>query len=222
MRRFFAIARTAQTMSIPARKVMMSKGRLEAFSDGVIAVVITIMVLELKVPHGNDWSALQPLIQKFISYAMSFLYVGIYWNNHHHLLKACREVNAAIMWFNLLLLFFISLIPFVTAWLGESNYSAHPAALYSIVLLLSALAYYLLQSAIVRQHDSDSRLLSALGRDYKGKLSPLTYVAALILSLAGFPVIATVLNAVVAMIWLLPDRRIEKALRECNANKVPQ
>lgn len=192
----------------------MSKGRLEAFSDGVMAVIITIMVLEIKVPHGHDWSALVPLIEKFLSYAMSFLYVGIYWNNHHHLLKAARGVTAKIMWLNLLFLFFLSLIPFVTGWLGESNFASHPAALYSVVLLLCALSYFWLQWAIICQHGKQSALLAAIGQDHKGKFSLLMYVIALVLALAAYPIVATILNAFVAMMWLIPDRRIEKALAE--------
>lgn len=192
----------------------MSKGRLEAFSDGVMAVIITIMVLEIKVPHGDDWSALVPLVEKFLSYAMSFLYVGIYWNNHHHLLKAAKGVTGKIMWLNLLFLFFLSLIPFVTGWLGESSFAAPPAALYSIVLLLCALSYFWLQWSIICQWGHQSALYAAIGQDHKGKISLVMYVVALILALAQYPEIASLLNAFVAMMWLIPDRRIEKALGE--------
>lgn len=193
---------------------MIHKGRLEAFSDGVIAIIITIMVLEIKVPHGEDWKALGELTPKFLSYVLSYLYVGIYWNNHHHLLKAARGVNATIMWLNLLLLFFLSLIPFVTGWLGESHFAPSPSALYSLILLLCAVSYWFLQCAIVKGHGGHSELLTALGRDIKGKISPLFYLTALVLSLAGWPLFATLLNACAGLMWLVPDRRIEKALAD--------
>ena len=190
----------------------MEKGRLEAFSDGVIAIIITIMVLEIKVPHGDDLAALRPLLPVFLSYILSFLYVGIFWNNHHHLLKAADRINGRIMWANLHLLFWLSLVPFVTGWLGENHVAAMPAAFYSLVLLLAAIAYYLLQLAIIAEHGRGSALARALGRDFKGKLSPLFYIAAILLAITGHPLIATILNALVALIWLVPDRRIEKVL----------
>ncbi len=190
----------------------MEKGRLEAFSDGVIAIIITIMVLEIKVPHGDDLAALKPLLPVFLSYILSFLYVGIYWNNHHHLLKAADRINGKIMWANLHLLFWLSLIPFVSGWLGENHVASLPAVLYSSVLLMAAIAYFLLQLAIVAEHGRESSIAKALGRDLKGKLSPLFYVTAILLAIFGLPMVATLINAVVALIWLIPDRRIEKVL----------
>ena len=190
----------------------MEKGRLEAFSDGVVAIIITIMVLEIKVPHGDDLAALRPLLPVFLSYVLSFLYVGIYWNNHHHLLKAADRINGKIMWANLHLLFWLSLIPFVTGWLGENHAASLPAALYSGVLLMAALAYYVLQLAIVAEHGRESSIAKALGRDLKGKLSPLLYVTGILLAVFGLPLIATLINAAVALMWLVPDRRIEKVL----------
>src|SRR6266480_693197 len=154
----------------------METNRLEAFSDGVLAIIITIMVLELKVPHGADWAAIEPLLPVFLSYVLSFIYLGIYWNNHHHLLKAARRINGAIMWANLHLLFWLSLFPFVTGWMGENHFTPIPSALYGAVLLLAAIAYYILQSLIVSVAGRDSKLASALGADWKGKISPLLYV----------------------------------------------
>src|SRR5438874_4005580 len=161
----------------------MTKGRLEAFSDGVIAIIITIMVLEMKVPHGDDLGALRPLLPVFLSYVLSFVYVGIYWNNHHHLLHATTIVTGAILWANLHLLFWLSLFPFATGWMGENHFSALPTALYGVVLLMAAGAYYLLQQAIIRSQGPDSILKKALGRDWKGKLSPMLYMIAIVVTL---------------------------------------
>jgi uncharacterized membrane protein len=199
----------------------MEKGRLEAFSDGVIAIIITIMVLEIKVPHGVEFSALKPLLPIFLSYVLSFLYVGIYWNNHHHLLKAAERVNGSIMWANLHLLFWLSLIPFSSGWLGENHFAAGPSLLYSSNLLLCAIAYFLLQQAILAEHGSDCELARAIGRDWKGKLSPLIYVVAIALACFGQSILATVLTAITGLIWLIPDRRIEKALA-ASAKKAPK
>ena len=166
----------------------MEKNRLEAFSDGVIAIIITIMVLELKVPHGADLDALQPLLPVFLSYVLSFVYIGIYWNNHHHLLKAIRRVNGAMMWANLHLLFWLSLLPFVTGWMGENHFTPLPTALYGAVMLLAAVAYYILQSLIVAEQGRESKLAAALGKDFKGKISPMLFVVGIIVaSLATLP-----------------------------------
>lgn len=189
----------------------MEKGRLEAFSDGVIAIIITIMVLELKVPHEKDLAALRPLIPIFLSYVLSFIYIGIYWNNHHHLLQAVRHVNGRILWANLHLLFWLSLIPFVTGWMGENDFAATPVAFYGIVLLFSAIAYFLLTQALIDRHGKDSPLAIALGRDFKGKISMVTYAVAILLSFVNSQ-IASVLYILVAVMWLIPDRRIEKTL----------
>jgi uncharacterized membrane protein len=189
----------------------MPTNRLEAFSDGVIAIVITIMVLEMKVPHGTDAAALRPLVPVFLSYVMSFVYVGIHWNNHHHLLHATRKVNGPIMWANLHLLFWQSLVPFVTGWMGENHFAALPTALYGLVLLMAAIAYSILQAAIVAKQGRDSQLAAALGRDRKGKLSMALYGIAIGLSFLNQWLAAT-LYVLVAVMWLIPDRRIEHAL----------
>ena len=191
----------------------MEKNRLEAFSDGVLAIIITIMVLELKVPHGPDLAALQPLLPVFLSYVLSFIYVGIYWNNHHHLLKVCRRVTAGIMWANLHLLFWLSLFPFVTGWMGENHFTPLPTALYGSVLLLAGISYYVLQSLIVADQGRDSKLATALGRDYKGRLSPLVYAVAIALSFVR-PWLAGALYVLVALLWLIPDRRIERIVEQ--------
>lgn len=188
----------------------MGKGRLEAFSDGVIAIIITIMVLELKVPHGTDWAALAPLLPVFLSYVLSFIYVAIYWNNHHHLLHTVTQVSGGIMWANLNVLFWLSLMPFTTAWLGENHGGALPTALYGVVLLAAAISYYVLQRAIITCHGGrDSPLAHAIGRDWKGKLSPVAYATGI-----GFAFvdqrISDVLYVAVALIWLIPDRRISR------------
>jgi len=191
----------------------MEKNRLEAFSDGVLAIIITIMVLELKVPHGSDFPALKPLLPVFLSYVLSFLYVGIYWNNHHHLLKACRKINGGILWANLHLLFWLSLFPFVTGWMGENHFTSLPAALYGAVLLLAAIAYYILQSLIIAELGSDSKLAASLGRDLKGKLSPVLYAAGIASSFFQ-PWFAGGIYTFVALMWLVPDRRIERVVDE--------
>jgi uncharacterized membrane protein len=189
----------------------MEKNRLEAFSDGVLAIIITIMVLELKVPQGVQLSALQPLLPVFLSYVLSFIYVGIYWNNHHHMLHSTRRVNGSILWANLHLLFWLSLFPFTTGWMGENHLAPMPAAVYGFVLLMAAIAYYLLQRAIIAQQGPGSLLASAIGSDWKGKLSPVLYLVAMFLAFAS-PWMANALYALVALIWLIPDRRIERVL----------
>jgi uncharacterized membrane protein len=189
----------------------MTKGRLEAFSDGVIAIIITIMVLEMKVPHGGALEDLAPLLPVFLSYVLSFVYVGIYWNNHHHMLHVCTVVTGAMLWANLHLLFWLSLFPFATAWMGENHFTAVPTALYGVVLLMAAIAYYLLQQAIIRAQGQDSVLKKAIGRDWKGKLSPLLYIVAIVATLRT-SWIAQVIFLIAALIWLIPDRRIEKRL----------
>jgi len=189
----------------------MGKSRLEAFSDGVIAIIITIMVLELKVPHDADLASLRPLVPVFASYVLSFVNLGIYWNNHHHLLHATTRVTAAVQWANLHLLFWLSLIPFVTAWMGESHAAAVPTAAYGGVLLLSAVAYTILQTAIIAAQGPGSKLAAAVQRDAKGKISLLCYAAAIPLAFVK-PVISIVLYVAVALLWLVPDRRIESRL----------
>jgi uncharacterized membrane protein len=191
----------------------MEKNRLEAFSDGVLAIVITIMVLELKVPHGADVAVLRPLIPVFLSYILSFIYVGIYWNNHHHLIKAAHHVTGGIMWANLHLLFWISLFPFVTGWIGENHFLPLPTALYGAVLLLAAVAYYILQDRIIVEQGRNSRLAAALGTDWKGKLSPVLYALAIVMSFV-WPTISHGIYVLVAGIWLVPDRRIERVVKE--------
>jgi uncharacterized membrane protein len=188
----------------------MEKGRLEAFSDGVIAIIITIMVLELKVPHGNDLAALRPLIPVFLSYVLSFVFIGIYWNNHH-LLQATRHVNGFILWANLHLLFWLSLIPFATGWMGQNNFAALPVALYGVVLLLAAIAYYILTRTLINRHGKDSALATAINRDFKGKLSMVFYLVAIILSFVNSWLSCSI-YILVAIIWLIPDRRIERSL----------
>ena len=189
----------------------MSTGRLEAFSDGVLAIIITIMVLELKVPLGADLAALSPLIPVFVSYVLSFIFLGIYWNNHHHLLQAAQRVDGRVLWANLHLLFWLSLTPFVTGWMGENNFAAWPVALYGVVLLLAAIAYFFLTRALISLHGQDSALATAIGRDFKGKISPVFYAAAIPLAFVKTWV-AFALYVLVAIIWLVPDRRIEKTL----------
>jgi TMEM175 potassium channel family protein len=194
----------------------MTKGRLEAFSDGVIAIIITIMVLELKVPHGTDAASLHPLIPAFMSYVLSFIYLGIYWNNHHHLMHAARHVDGRVLWANLHLLFWLSLIPFVTHWMGENHFARVPVAIYGIPLLCAAIAYYMLTRALVARHGKDSALAIALGADYKGKISVAIYAVAIPLALAS-SLAACLLYVLVALMWLVPDRRFEKALAESRA-----
>ena len=189
----------------------MGKGRLEAFSDGVLAVAITIMVLDLKVPHDPSVAALLMLWPVFLSYVLSFIYIGIYWNNHHHMLHATHHVSGGVLWANLHLLFWLSLIPFTTGWMGENHFAALPTALYGGVLLMAAIAYWLLQQSIVKANGAKSVLASAIGSDWKGKLSPLAYVAAIPSAFVS-PWISCALYVVVALIWLVPDRRIERRL----------
>jgi uncharacterized membrane protein len=191
----------------------VSKGRLEAFSDGVIAIVITIMVLELKVPHGDTWSVLGPLVPVFISYVLSFVHVAIYWNNHHHLLQATKRVSGAVLWSNAHLLFWLSLIPFVTAWMGENAFAPNAVALYGIVLILCALAYSILVRALLHEHPGDSSLARAIGRDFKGNVSLALYALGIGTSFASGRV-GLVFYAAVAVIWLVPDRRIERSIAE--------
>jgi uncharacterized membrane protein len=187
----------------------MSKGRLEAFSDGVLAVIITIMVLELSIPHGSTFAALMPLLPVILAYALSFIYVGIYWNNHHHMLHATQHIDGSVMWANLHLLFWLSLIPFVTGWSSENHFAALPVAMYGVVLLMAALAYTILQWRIISHEGRGSLLGHAVGRDLKGKVSVLLYVVAIPAVLLS-PWIAVALYIVVALIWLVPDTRIER------------
>ena len=189
----------------------MSKGRLEGFSDGVIAIIITIMVLEMKVPRGDRLEDLAPVVPTFLSYVLSFVYVGIYWNNHHHMLHASTVVTGAMLWANLHLLFWLSLFPFATGWMGENHFTAVPTALYGAVLLMAALAYLVLQQAIIRTQGPDSILRKAIGRDWKGKLSPVLYIVAIVATLHS-SWIAQAILVIAALIWLIPDRRIEKRL----------
>jgi len=190
----------------------MNKNRLEAFSDGVIAIIITIMVLEFKVPHGEQLSDLLPLWPIFLSYVLSFVNVGIYWNNHHHLLHATKRVNGTILWANLNLLFWLSLMPFATAWVGENHFAATPMALYAADLCMCAISYTILQIQIIKSQGSDSLLLQAIGSDRKGKISLASYVLAIPLALLGLPALSGLLILAVACIWLIPDRRIEKKI----------
>jgi uncharacterized membrane protein len=194
----------------------MSKGRLEAFSDGVIAILITIMVLELKVPTQAEWAALLPLVPVFLSYVMSFAYLGIYWNNHHHLLQAIKHVDGRVLWANLHLLFWLSLVPFVTGWMGETQFAARPVALYGTVLLLAAVAYYILTRTLISLHGRGSVLASAVGRDFKGKVSVVIYAVAILLAFVN-SWLACALYVLVAVMWLIPDRRIEKTLAHLGA-----
>jgi uncharacterized membrane protein len=188
----------------------MSKGRIEAFSDGVIAILITIMVLELKVPHGQDWGALRQVVPVFLTYALSFVLLGIYWANHHHMLHATTRINGAILWANLHLLFWLSLVPFVTGWMGETDLARVPTAVYGIVLLLAAFAWQILQRAIISDR-ANSKLAAAVGKDWKGNLSAVTYLVAVAIALIR-PWIAAALYVLVALMWLVPDRRIESRL----------
>ncbi len=189
----------------------MEKGRLEAFSDGVIAILITIMVLELKIPHGTDLAALRPLTPIFLSYVLSFIYLGIYWNNHHHLLQAVQYVNGKVLWANLHLLFWLSLVPFVTGWTGENHFAPLPVALYGFVLLFAGLSYLILSRALIAHHGQDSVLAIALGRDLKGQISLGIYAVAIPLSFMN-SWLAFALYIAVAILWLIPDRRIERTL----------
>jgi len=191
----------------------MNKNRLEAFSDGVLAIIITIMVLELKAPHGVELAALKPMLPNFLSYVLSYIYLGIYWNNHHHLLHTVKQVSGGILWANLHLLFWLSLFPFATAWIGENHVAPTPTAFYGVILLMAALAYYILQRAIIAKQGRESLLAAAIGRDWKGKLSPVLYLSAIPLSFVG-PRIGHAIYVFVALMWLVPDPRIERALEK--------
>ncbi|MFL6094545.1 MAG: TMEM175 family protein [Blastococcus sp.] len=189
----------------------MSTGRMEAFSDGVIAILITVMVLELPTPHGTTWSALNDALPVLLTYVLSFVYLGIYWNNHHHMLQATTRVNGLILWANMHLLFWLSLIPFTTAWMGENHFAAVPAAAYGIVLLAAAVAYYALQTVIIRDQGPGSLLAEAVGRDRKGKLSPFVYIVGIALSFLDARLGVAVYTAG-ALLWLVPDRRLERTM----------
>ena len=189
----------------------MEKNRLEAFSDGVIAIIITIMVLEMKVPHGSDFASLQPLLPVFLSYVLSFIYVGIYWNNHHHMLQIVQHVKGNILWANLHLLFWLSLFPFVSGWMGENHFAAMPLALYGFVLLMAAIAYAILQSTIIASQGEASVLSKAVGNDVKGKLSAVLYVLGIAVAFWS-PLASGLIYASVALMWLIPDRRIERSI----------
>ncbi len=191
----------------------MNKARLEAFSDGVIAILITIMVLELKVPHGADLEALRPLLPVFLTYVLSFVSLGIYWNNHHHMLHAARRINGKILWANQHLLFWLSLVPFVTGWMGENHFAPLPTAIYGAVMLLAGVAYLILQKTIVAQEGMDSKLAAAMGKDVKGKLSLALYAASIPLAFVN-QWISDAIYVLVAMMWLIPDKRIESKLNE--------
>ena len=191
----------------------MKKGRLEAFSDGDIAIIITVMVLELKIPRGADWEAIRPVVPVFLTYVLSFVNLGIYWNNHHHMLYVTERVNGAILWANMHLLFWLSLIPFVTGWMGENHFAPLPTAVYGVVLFAAAVAYYVLQRLIIAHQGPHSKLKAAIGRDIKGKLSPLIYLAAILLAFVN-QWVSDALYVLVALIWLIPDRRIESRLDE--------
>ena len=191
----------------------MEKDRLAAFSDGVVAIIITIMVLELKVPHGASWSDLAGVLPVFLSYVLSFVYVAIYWNNHHHLLYTVNKIDGLVLWANMHLLFWLSLVPFATAWMGENHLAELPTAVYGVALLMPAIAYNLLQRAILRRQEKGSTLAKALGKDVKGKLSPVLYLMAIGLSFVN-PLIAGMIYVFVAVMWLVPDKRIERVLSE--------
>ena len=189
----------------------MTSQRLEAFSDAVVAILITIMVLELSVPEGHEWDSLRDLVPTFMAYVLSFVNLGIYWNNHHHMFVTVERVNGRILWANLHLLFWLSLFPFTTAWMGESDFASVPTAAYGIVSLLAAIAYYVLQRTIIGEHGADSKLAVAVGKDVKGKVSPVLYLTGIALASAA-PAISLGLYVVVALMWLIPDRRIESTL----------
>ena len=199
----------------------MGKGRLEAFSDGVFAILITIMVLELHAPEGNTFEALKPLLPKFISYVLSFIYVAIYWNNHHHMMQIVKHVNGKVLWYNTLLLFCISLIPFVTAWMGENHFSSSPVGLYGFVLLMASLSYPLLLRSLIQLHGKDSLLAKSIGKDVKGKISIIIYVAGICISFFN-SWISFGLYWLVACIWIIPDNRIEKRIKTENSNSIAE
>lgn len=196
----------------------MNRTRLEAFSDGVLAIIITIMVLEIKVPHGADFAVLKPLIPIVISYLLSFIYIGIYWNNHHHMMHPVKRVSGGILWANLHLLFWLSLVPFTTGWIGENNFAPIPMAAYGIVLLMAAIAYFILQTTIIRAQGENSLLARAIGNDIKGKMSPILYSLAIASNFVS-QWISGALYILVALIWLIPDRRIEIILRNLDEHK---
>jgi uncharacterized membrane protein len=197
----------------------MNKNRLEAFSDGVIAILITIMVLELKVPHGADWHALRPLVPVFLTYVMSFIYLAIYWNNHHHMLQLATRINGTILWANLHLLFWLSLVPFTTGWMGENHFAPLPTAIYGVVLLLAGLAYLLLQRAIIAEQGEGSKLAAAVGKDVKGKISFVLYAAATLLAFVHHS-ISHAIYVLVALMWLIPDRRIESHVKRSTVREL--
>ncbi len=190
----------------------MTKGRMEAFSDGVLAIIITIMVLEIKVPHGNSFNDLLPLLPIFLSYVLSFIYLGIYWNNHHHMLHTVKKVSGKILWANLHLLFWLSLVPFVTGWMGENHFAAETMALYGFIMLMAAIAYFFLQNSIIRSQGEGSLLKHAVGNDLKGKLSPVLYIIGIAMAWVN-EWISGAMFVLVAIIWLVPDKRIEKILK---------
>jgi uncharacterized membrane protein len=196
----------------------MTKGRLEAFSDGMIAIFITVMVLELKVPHGVELAALEPLLPALLTYVLSFVYLAIYWNNHHHMFHATKHVTGGILWANLHLLFWLSLFPFATGWMGENHWAGTPTAAYGAVLLMAAIAYYILQRAIIAHQGAGSLLAMAIGSDWKGKLSPVLYFVAIPLSFA-IPWIAIAIYVLVALVWLIPDPRIERVLAQTQQSR---
>ena len=189
----------------------MNKGRLEAFSDGVFAIIITIMVLELRVPEGNSFEDLKPLLPKFISYVLSFIYVAIYWNNHHHMFQIVKHVNGKVLWRNIFLLFWLSLVPFVTAWMGENNFSSAPTALYGIILAMAGGAYYFLIHSLIELHGKDSLIATSIGKDFKGKISVVIYLVGILISFFNSS-ISFALYCCVAFLWVIPDRRIEKRI----------
>lgn len=191
----------------------MQKTRLEAFSDGVLAIIITIMVLEIKVPHGEHFFELKPLIPIFLSYILSFIYVGIYWNNHHHMMHLVNDVSGGILWANLHLLFWLSLIPFVTGWVGENHFASEPMALYGFILLMAAVAYFILQTQIIKKQGKDSVLAKAVGKDVKGKISPIMYILGIGLSFVS-PWFGGIVYTLVALIWLIPDKRVENMIKK--------
>ena len=196
----------------------MTTSRLEAFSDGVIAIIITIMVLELRVPHGDDWAALRPLTPVFLSYVLSFIFIGIYWSNHHHMLHLTTRINGGILWANLHLLFWLSTVPFVTGWMGENHFAQFPTAIYGVVLLLSAIAYTILQQTIIAEQGPESRLKAAVGNDAKGKISGLLYASAIPLAFVHQG-ISQAIYVLVALVWLVPDRRIEHHIQQHAATR---
>ena len=196
----------------------MGKGRLEAFSDGVLAIIITIMVLELKIPHGDDINSLKPLFPVFISYVLSFVYIGIYWNNHHHMMHAAQFINGKVMWANMHLLFWLSIVPFATGWMGENHFSTVPVALYGVVLFMAGVAYYILAHMLIAYHGKDSTFAIALGKDRKGIISVVVYLVAIAVSFLNSWVSLAIYGVVAAM-WVIPDRRFEKKLEETSVEK---